>query len=200
MYLSKAMVAIDTTMGRQSLLDYQLMHEKIQDLYQCSRQTGQVLYRINPKNAAVYILSNRLPVKKGNDALAVIASKNMENVESHFAAGKIYRFDLLTEPFKKMSRDGKKNSQRRALQTQEERLAWHQRKGEQNGYQILQAEEYPAAPICGNHRKGKGGAFRYQPTGLMGVLKITDVLSFVEGWKNGIGAGKSYGMGFLLLK
>ena len=200
MYLSKAIVSIDKTEGRRCVLDYQVMHEKIQDLYQCSRQTGQILYRINPKTAAVYILSNRIPVKDQNAALRVVASKDMDYIESHFAAGQIYRFDLLTEPFKKVGKEGKKNSQRRALKTRKERLAWHQRKGEQNGYQIVQAEEYPAVAIRGKHYQGKGGTFQYHPIRMMGILKISDISRFIAGWKNGIGAGKAYGMGFLLLR
>ena len=200
MYLSKAAISIDVAIGRRCLWDYQLMHERIQDLYQCTRQEGQILYRVNLKTATVYILSNRYPVKKCNEALSVLVSRNMEIFEKRFIVGQVYQFDLLTEPFKKVGSEEQKNSQRRALKTMDERLAWHQRKGEQNGYQILQATEYPAMPIRGNHRKAKGGTFQYYPTRMMGTLKITDVFHFLEGWKNGIGAGKSYGIGFLLLK
>lgn len=79
-------------------------------------------------------------------------------------------------------------------------MDWLHRKAEQNGFVLLQAEEMEQSRSQGVHGKEKGGlmvwdAYRYQ-----GVLQVADAALFRRAIAAGIGPGKAYGLGMLLLQ
>ncbi|MBE7440780.1 MAG: type I-E CRISPR-associated protein Cas6/Cse3/CasE [Spirochaetales bacterium] len=86
-------------------------------------------------------------------------------------------------------------------------LAWIARQGEQYGFRLLAtAPEGPDATILTNpgglrhafHRKG-GHRIKFFSIHFQGVLEISDSERFLDGYRSGIGSGKAFGCGLLLI-
>ena len=169
-------------------------------LFHCKRKDGNILYRFNPDKMDVYIMSEKAPnlqdVPKGMEPRG---QKDMSSWEREMAEGRRYRFNLLAAPVKKVAEDGVKNSRRRYLRTAEERLAWLRRKAEQSGFLLLEAQENADMSIYGKHSEETGGSFYSHAVCYQGVLEVTDREKFCTAWKQGIGSGRAYGQGLLLL-
>jgi CRISPR system Cascade subunit CasE len=201
MYLSKIHLDIANINTRKCLQDCQIMHRSVQRLFHSSRKDSGVLYRLNEQNLDVYILSAIKPDKKDMpDGMSFCGIRDLALLENAFAMGQCYRFDLLASPCKKQEKEGQKNSQRRFLRTPEEREAWLQRKGQQYGFELLQVREEQQVTIHGSHDADHGGKMNGQAVQFQGVLSIQDKDLFRKAWKNGIGPGKSYGQGMLMLR
>ena len=115
-------------------------------------------------------------------------------------AGQLWSFDLIAAPTKKVGAEGKKNSQRRILRTPGERQEWLERQAEQNGFAILQAQELEQLHICGRHKADKGGVMYHDAYHYQGILQITDGEAFRRAMQTGIGSGKAYGFGMMMVK
>ena len=200
MYLSKFHLNIRNVMARKCLADCQIMHRSVQRLFHCSRDESGTLYRIDTKCLNIYIWSKMAPdltdIPEGMELMGV---KNLAGMEENFEEGRCYQFDLLAAPTKKVPKDNG-NSQRRYLKTAAERLAWLERKGQQYGFRLLHVQEGKTETITGNHDETHGGRMQDTAVLFQGVLQITKKDLFCECWQKGLGPGKSYGRGMLLLK
>ena len=98
-----------------------------------------------------------------------------------------------------MAQEGAKNSRRRILRTEEERLDWLRRKAEQNGFELVSCQELESGCQTGTHAVEQGGKMRMDSYHYQGVLRICHAEQFRSAVRNGIGPGKAYGLGMLLL-
>ena len=200
MYLSKFHLDIRNVMMRKCLADCQIMHRSVQRLFHCRREESGTLYRVDTQRLNIYIYSKCAPditdIPEGMELLGV---KNLQGLEDALQKGRCFQFDVLAVPAKKVPRrEG--NSQRRYLQTAEERAAWLRRKGEQYGFGVLYMQEGKTDIAIGKHDEAHGGRMKDKAVLFQGVLKITQRDLFCECWQNGLGPGKAYGRGMLLLK
>ena len=108
-------------------------------------------------------------------------------------------FDLLALPTKKIPATGGKNRQRRVLKTPQERIEWMQRKAKQFGFQLLAVNELEHIRQTGKHSPESSGRMYFDGYHYQGILQVTDAVKFQDALRHGIGAGKAYGFGMLLL-
>lgn len=198
MYLIK--VELDRRDARGLLADCQQMHRFITGFFGTDRQRGQILYRTN-------LVQNTLCIYLYGAGPAKYIPKNCRCQQRDITswlnaleAGQIWNFDLIASPSKKVAVEGKKNSQRRILRDPEARQAWLNRKAEQNGFVVLQAREQEQVHVSGKHNGDQGGAMCHNAYHYQGVLLIVDVEAFRKAIQSGIGPGKAYGFGMLLLR
>lgn len=104
-------------------------------------------------------------------------------------AGQRLVFKLRANPTVK--RDGK----RLGIYTEPERLAWLERKGETNGFRVLEANI--ASDGKQKSRTTNGSSTAFSAAIFNGILEITDVEKFMEALSNGIGSAKGFGFGLL---
>lgn len=203
MILTKIEMSLSDPAVRAALRDAQKMHQLVAGLFQTTREDAQLLYRVRAQgiNVALYLYADR-PVDRSRlrQGMQLAGERDMSDWLDAMQTGRRMGFELMTMPFKKTAEEDEKNSRRRVLRTQEERMAWLARKAEQNGFFILELRESPGEKIVAAHSAEKGGrlyldSFRYE-----GVLQITDAASFREAIRKGIGPGKAYGLGMLLLR
>lgn len=202
MYLSKIKLDLRSVSVQQALRDCGDMHRNIQKLFMSSRSDASVLYRVCHNNTGcyVYMMSEQEPISSKEttkNGMQIMQSRDVSALEDIFEPGKKLCFNILTMPYKKVSDGIGKNSRRKFLQLPEERLNWLNRKAEQNGFEILNAEEQKSDTLvcC------KKDAMIYIPSVMYdGVLRIIDKEKFVKAWRNGIGAEKAYGLGMMLLR
>lgn len=200
MILSKFTLDIRSPQGRKCAADCQIMHRSVMRLFHCTRQEGNVLYRFHPQKLAVYILSEKNPDLEDIPAgMKFRGKKDMGAWEESIAAGQSFRFDLLAAPTKKVAEEGAKNSRRKFLRSPQERLDWLSRKAEQAGFSLVQVQENTSETIAGKHEEDAGGRFYCHAMSYQGILTVKDREKFHAAWKNGIGSGRAYGQGMLLL-
>ena len=200
MILSKFTLDVRSRQGRQCMSDCQAMHRSVMRLFHCTRQEGNVLYRFHAQKLAVYILSEKEPDLQDIPAgMHFSGKKDMRIWEAGLKEGQMFQFALLVAPTKKVAGDGMKNSRRRFLRSPQERLDWLSRKAELSGFSLLQVQEDGDAMIAGKHREGEGGEFYCHAVSYRGLLKVVDREKFHAAWKNGIGSGRAYGQGMLLV-
>lgn len=203
MYLTKIDLQPQMRAIRRALTDCQQMHRLVNGLYQTSRKDSDILYRlrIGQNTAAIYLYSsspiNRTALIPG---MIFAGERDLSDWLQAFCEGQVWHFDLLAAPMKKISFDGHKNSRRRILRDQAERLEWLSRKAMQFGFMVVDAEEKENIHMTGDHPEKQGGkmhldAYRYE-----GLLQIKDRDLFSHAITSGIGSGKAYGLGMLLLK
>ena len=118
---------------------------------------------------------------------------------SSICEGQTWNFDLIAWPSKKVAREGANNSRRRMLRSTDERLLWLQRKAQQNGFNLLSVRELESAQQTGWHDAGIGGQFHVHSYHYQGMLRVTDAERIQEAVCTGIGPGKAYGLGMLIL-
>lgn len=203
MYLTKIEMSLSDPAVRAALRDLQKMHRLASGLYQLPRREAELLYRVRAQGASVTLyLYAALPVDRDR-LLPGMFLKGERELSGWLAAmqpGQLWGFDLLTMPSKKVADGESANSRRRVLRTQEERLAWLARKAEQNGFAILDVREAAGEKAGALHAEEKGDRLYLDTYHYSGTLQITDAEKFRLALRHGIGPGKAYGLGMLLLK
>ena len=201
MYLTKLILDPRNTNAKQCMRDCQKMHCSVMSLFHCTRNHGNILYRFNQNQLSIYILSRIVPdISHIADGMKLAGTRNIDAMEKMMHEVSKFAFDLVAAPCKKVPKEDHKNSQRKFLKTTEERLSWLERKAKQNGFCILQASEEVLSSMHGKHEDNNGGAFYCNSVRFWGVLQVIDPEKFYRAYCNGIGSGKSYGQGMLLIK
>lgn len=198
MYLIKA--ELDRREARGLLADCQQMHRFVTGFFGTDRQSGQILYRTNlVHNKLCIYLYAQAPAQHIPDN-CVLQQREVTPWLNSMEAGQVWSFDLIAAPTKKIGAEGKKNSQRRILREPGERQAWLERKAEQNGFSIIQAQEQEQLHVSGRHQADKGGVMYHDAYHYQGVLQINDAEAFRSVMQTGIGSGKAYGFGMMMVK
>ena len=182
------------------LADCQKMHQFVTGLFGTDRNTSQVLYRTKTvqQTLSIYIYANR-PVDPALCRYRV-EQRDISKWLDTIQAGQYCGFDLIASPSKKEGTDGQKNSKRRSLRTQQERMDWLNRKASNLGFSIVQATEQDNVHICGNHDADNGGKMYHNAYHYQGVVQITNADLFRQALQNGIGPGKAYGFGMMMVQ
>lgn len=207
MFLSYFKLDIRNPQVRQCLYDANDMHRTILSCFkdiksETPRKDLGILYRLEAQNKEIklYILSIDRPdlekfFKTGFYTQA--ESKNILDVVNNLKNDAIYSFDLFACSSKKKIRK-EKNSQRVFLSNEEDRYEWLKRKGLQNGFELKWVREEGQEKIYTNTNKQPKEGVRVGVR-FKGELKVLDEELFKRAFVNGIGPGKSYGLGMLLL-
>lgn len=202
MYLTKLKLPLSSPNVRAALHDSQNMHRMVTGFFGTDRKRADLLYRSRIRGvfAELYLYSEQ-PVNPERllPGMELVAQRELSFWLASMETGQVYSFQLLTAPFKKVAEEGAKNSRRRALRTQEERLAWLERKAEQGGFRILSVQETPGEKKTAVHPAERGGRLTVDAWCYDGHLVITDADAFRRSFREGIGPGKAYGLGMLLL-
>lgn len=202
MYLTKIELDPGNRTVRSALGDCQKMHRLLNGLFTSPREEAKLLYRVRSSghNCAVYLYSDSPVLREKLLPFMVLAGeRDVSAWQSAMTEGQIVRFDLLTMPSRKVMQEGSKNSRRRVLRTMEERLAWLARKAAQNGFEILSVQELETSGFSGNHEADQGGRMNWDAYHYTGILEIRDAKAFQRALAGGLGPGKAYGLGMILL-
>ena len=206
MYLSKIILDIRHPSVRQALRDANDMHRNImagfsmQSGGQTARADYQVLYRLFSKRDQLYLLVSS---KDRPDEAALarrgfytddIMIRDISPLREVFQIGMCLRFEILASPCRKIGEDGR-NSRRMFLKTREEQAEWLNRKADTGGFQILQLNEIGGRMDI----IGRRGSMNIKNSAVLfsGLLRITDADAFWLSYTEGIGPGKSYGLGMM---
>lgn len=203
MYLTKLELERTNRRIQTALADCQQLHRLVMGLFETDRKGSGVLYRLRMQDRALslYVYSD-VPVDQTHllPGMQFSGERELSDWLLSMKAGQIRGFDLLAAPTKKVMTVPGRNSRRRTLRTQEERLAWLSRKGEQNGFQVISCQELESSQQKGHHGKDSGGWMYMTGYHYQGILRITEPEQFRQGVMGGIGSGKAYGLGMLLLR
>ena len=201
MYLTKIDLERASRRIQFALADCQQLHRLVMGLFGTDRKSSHVLYRLRDQDRALslYLYSDG-PIDQTRllPGMYFAGERDLSDWLSQMEAGQIRGFDLLAAPTKKVPTETGRNSQRRILRTEEERLAWLARKGKQNGFRLLQCQELENHQQRGYHKKDSGGPMYVTGYHYQGLLQITDSERFRHALQEGIGSGRAYGLGMLL--
>lgn len=210
MYLSKVVMDPRNACAKYAMEHPQYLHQRLQEAFpmnnmkQSARRDANVLYAAEKdrKGMTLYVQSDVLPSwtcleRKGFHLEGV---KDIARMEDMFREGSAFAFSLLANTTtSNISRDGNK-SQRYWLKTPEEKLGWLNRRAAQNGFMIVRATVDLQKTYRSTIKISKqSGDFYIKGTAFDGVLKITDPELFKAAFRKGIGQGKAYGLGMLML-
>ena len=201
MYLIKVELSRHLPEVRQALSDCQKMHRLVSGLFDAARQDGDILYRTNMVADQLHLyLYASVPVTEETKKRYQVSQRDLAPWLERLRAGQYLKFDLIASPSKKVSVDGQKNSRRRILRDPAERQAWLERKAEQSGFMICQVMEQEQLHVSGKHHADKGGTMYHDAYHYQGVLRITDTDVFRNALRKGIGSGKAYGFGMMMVR
>lgn len=201
MYLSKFEMDIRSSSVRQALFNCEDMHRNVQSFFSASRKDSGTLYRVHKKkdSYSLYVLS-KIPVdvqiSDSRNGMKLIAARDITGFAEKIKEGTSFGFDLLAFPSKKITVEGRKNSIRIRLKTEEERMRWLERRAEQSGFLIEKANEERQESIRG---KSHGNQINIQASRFTGRLVVTDENIFQQSWEQGFGPEKAYGLGLMIL-
>ena len=205
MYLTRIDLQPEVREVQRALGDCQQMHRMVNGLFQTARKDAGLLYRLRAERGvtALYLYSN-VPVDKSvlaqRNGMTLAGERDLTDWLTDIQNGQLCGFDLLAAPTKKVAEEGHKNSRRRILREQEERLDWLSRKAAQHGFALVQAKELEGVHLSGKHTQERGGRMYWDGYHYTGILQVVDAARFCQAVAGGIGAGKAYGMGMLLLR
>ena len=202
MYLTRIDMPLAHRGVQRALGDCQQMHRRIAGLFADSRAGAGVLYRLRyTRGSCSAYLYSAVPVKRDRllPDMQLVGERDMTDWLNTLTEGRVCHLDLLAWPSKKIPNDGGRNSRRRVLRTQAERLAWLARKGQQNGFSLLNVRELETMQQVGHHDASHGGRLYVDSYHYQGTLQIADAAALQSAICSGIGPGKAYGLGMLLL-
>lgn len=202
MYLTKLELPLASRRTAEALADTQVMHRMVTAVFSSSRGSARILYRVRVLRGVVQLyVYSAVPSQELPQGVALIGQRDLTDWLSAMEAGEIWNFDLLAMPSKKVYQDRTDaNSRRRVLRTGVERMDWLRRQAARNGFSLLQAEELEQSHSRGLHPQEKGGRMYWDAYHFQGTLRVEDPDRFRYAVTDGIGPGKAYGLGMLLLK
>jgi CRISPR system Cascade subunit CasE len=173
------------------------------DEYQgSSREACGMLYRVMRERTGVrlFVLSEHCPDWRAisDQGFVIRGVKDVSNLPASFTRGRRFAFDALLCPTKKVSRQGR-NGRRAFLSSADDRLQWLERKATQAGFLIEWVREEGQSKERGVHQPDRGGTMYHAGVRYRGVLVVEDSKAFCKAFARGIGPGKAYGFGMLML-
>lgn len=199
MYLSRLSIS-PTRLRRLKLYDGYGVHRMVYDLFPSGRGERGFLYREysdGRQNRHIIILSEVVP-QIPEAYLANIISVTTKEIPPSFLSHSRYRFNIRTNPVKFC----KETAKRVSLLQEKEQRAWLIRKGQENGFRVLEDTLHISDVGVERMKKKKAGSeltITLNSVVFNGVLQVEDCEKFVRGFKNGIGKGKGFGFGLLQL-
>jgi CRISPR system Cascade subunit CasE len=167
-----------------------------------SRAEAGLLYRVfsGERDVTVYLQSRLEPDVSSLEKYGFTPDENglprdIGSLRDKFRRGEKFAFDLLCYPSKKVGNDVK-NSRRVYLRQPEEREKWLLEKARQCGFTAKNLLEKTSFSLNGEKKEAP---LHYYAVEFTGELTIEDDEAFWNGYCSGIGAGKAYGLGLLLL-
>lgn len=116
--------------------------------------------------------------------------------ENLIKKNKTYIFELEGAP------TFRKNKNDYAFYKKEDQIKWLERKGQQYGFKILKVEVENAKFVYGKNSQNKNGEKRKAKkfsANFKGIIQCENTETFTEAFTNGIGRGKSLGLGLISL-
>lgn len=204
MYRSKLTLDPLDPSVQQALRNVNDMHRNIMKAFDdppsdSPRAENAVLYSVmdHMGKPAVYVISQVKPDwsrVRGFDP--VDDPMDFSGVRDRFSKGGVFGFRLFASPTKKVAREGKLSS-RVFLRTPEERSKWLQRQAEKYGFELISFSENTESKVMG---RKKDMQINYTGVLFTGVLRIVDPDLFWKAYCGGIGPGKAYGLGMLMIR
>ncbi len=223
MYLARLIMDVTERGARRDLRNCQDLHRTVMSAFdntneRDARRQFDVLYRLVPSGGSKYILyvQSRVkpevvrwldkgylyPLQEGRFLL------NISEPAKIIKKGMLLNFDLLACPSKVSGTStnqerlsgNKLNGRRVPLETAEERLGWLARKAEAGGFRLLEAWEAGKHTVHGTNYSNKKGKIYHIGVRFLGSLLVTDQEKFLSTICCGIGPGKAYGFGLLMIK
>ena len=206
MYLSAFTLDIHSHAVQQCFANSHDMHRTIMSGFgqfngENPRQTAAVLYRLDTtgREIKLYVTSSDEPVWGDieRQGFHKVGTKNITEAQKGIVKGGEYVFDLLASPSKKEGREGK-NSRRVPLNTLKERTDWLHSKAEQNGFAIQWVREDGNIRVSVKKEKGAENTY-HRGVRFRGRLTVLNEGLVQSAFEKGIGPGKPYGFGLLML-
>lgn len=223
MYLARLVMDVTAQGARRDLRNCQELHKTVMSAFadtdvQDARHHFNVLYRLMPSGGSKYILYVQsmakpevarwlskgylYPLQEGRLLL------DIPDPDSFIRERLLLNFDLLACPTKiagtstKQERlnGNRRNGYRVPLGTAEERLEWLGRKAEVGGFRLLESWEAGKYTAYGTNKINQKGKMYHVGVRFLGTLKVTDQEEFTTTMRRGIGPGKAYGYGLLMVK
>lgn len=215
MYLSRLILNPRTRRVQRELAQPYEMHRSIMHAFRPHLQADEerVLWRVDehPRLGLVLLVQSReLPdwswlAEEGARGYLLPADEPNPAVKPFQlqpAVGQSFYFRLRANPTKRLSAGKGNTGKRVGIYDEEEQLAWLERKGEQHGFRVLQAQVSRDGKIKDQdaiHRDDKTHKLELLSVQFDGILQVTDPDKLVAAVETGIGSGKGFGFGLLSL-
>lgn len=208
MFLSKVRLDINNPSARQAILNCNDMHRNLMRAFdvaegeRAARKEEGLLYKLvrGRRGYELLVMSREKPdwdrLARSGYLCGEDETKDISTLKKTLVRGMTLRFSLAAAPTRKVASGGK-NSRRVFLRTEEERGSWLARQGEKYGFSLAGFRE-AAIPSDVSGEKA-GMEIRYRAVEFAGLLTIADEELFWKGYTEGIGAGKAYGLGLLMI-
>ena len=162
------------------------------------RASVSLLYSLMEYNSrpVLYVISSSKPDWSGVKGVVPFEEpRDVSALKDGFTKDSVFSFRLFASPVKKVQREGK-NSAKVFLRDPAERRGWLERKAASSGFSILSVSEVSQTKVRGSK---KGSQIYYTGVLFSGTLRITDADRFWNAYCKGIGPGKAYGLGMLMI-
>ena len=206
MYRSLLTVDLKDPSFRQALGNAQDMHRNLMRAFtftdtETPRAEESLLYTIMEDNntPVLYVLSRNEPDWAKVRGVSLYQRRPpvcADALRDKFMPGTVLSFRLFASPTKKVAREGKLSA-RKYLELPEERRDWLLRHAQKGGFAVKQYTEEKTQEVTGFKKSGK---VYHKGVVFSGILEITDRDAFWKAYCEGIGPGKAYGLGMLLVK
>lgn len=198
MFLSKILYDSSRPNVSRDLSDCHQMHRTMMSLFpNGNHEPGDfrahhgVLFRIEGDH--ILLQSKTMPdVGKLKTGYSMVDTKDMNTAISGLTNARVLGFRLDANPSKRLITTRK----REALETPDEQCKWLDRRGQAGGFKVHEAWVSPGL-VSG---KKSDGRLSLASARFDGILEIVDAAVFRRTIEEGIGQGKSYGLGLLTVR
>lgn len=219
LYLSQLMLNPSSREVRSDIQDCQALHRRLMNAFETvlsseARKALGVLYHLDVKEnplRIILLVQSAVPpdwccLPDAYCLVNGIGQKDVSVLLDRLHEQDRYRFQLYANPTKKVGGSlkeermtGTKTHSKRVLLPAEEQIPWLGRQGEKFGFHLLGDPIIIKSSSVYGHKRDQSGTMRHEGILFSGVLQVTDVGRFSSCIRDGIGAGKAYGLGMLQL-
>lgn len=206
MYRSVLLLNLQHPSARAALLNAHDMHRNLMKAFSgeegsALRKDHEVLYAMLPsgRETVLYVTSADRPDWAAVKGVSLYEGREplcIDGLREKFTPGTRLSFRLFASPCKRAPREGKLGH-KVYLRLPEERLAWLERQAAKSGFALLGVTEEKQETV---HAVRKGADVYYTGALFTGVLEVTDTDAFWQAYCSGIGPGRPYGLGMLMVK
>ena len=193
MYLSRFLIPKQQMLKRRVFSGYDL--HKL--LWTCfpdrPDEKRSFLFRCEEVSSGIQILllSREQPVP-----IPFAAWDGTKSFSASFIVGSLFMFRLKANPVLRGNADRKIH----AITGEEALSDWLHRKADRHGFSLKSIPEFSACHLVEFSKKQEKAQIALNIVDISGVLSVTDADAFSDAVRNGIGRGRAFGCGMLLLR